>query len=94
MSCCGRRREALRKPEVRWARGASAAPSPPGSAGLASAAAGARVEVRFTGRGPFLVAGPASREVYRFSAETPRGLVDARDVAGLLRTGLFAAAER
>ncbi len=92
MSCCGRRREALRKPQVRWARAPSQTTSPSGAA-LPGADA-PRVEVRFVGRGGYLVAGPATREIYRFSAQAPRAFVDARDLPDLLRTGLFEVAER
>jgi len=43
----------------------------------------------FKGIGKYLVTGPHSREVYSFSADEPEQMVDARDAAVLIRSGLF-----
>jgi hypothetical protein len=43
----------------------------------------------FRGAGDYLVAGPHSKEVYHFSAKNPELLVDEKDAAALLMTGLF-----
>ncbi len=79
MSCCGGKREALaqRRPYV-----VTASPTP-------VAVTRPRTPVLFKGIGKYLVTGPHSREVYSFSADEPKQLVDARDAAVLIRSGLF-----
>jgi len=79
MSCCGKRREALRQARAfQPTRLPTPAPVP-----------GPRAALLFTGRGAYLVAGPASKEVYHVSAGRPELAVDPRDVTALVGSGLF-----
>jgi hypothetical protein len=78
MSCCGKKREAM---QLR--RTVSVTPRP------ASPPTRPRTPLVFHGIGSYLVTGPHSREVYRFSSRQPEQSVDARDAEALLRTGLF-----
>jgi hypothetical protein len=77
---------------------ASAAPSAPraspaaggGIARLADAPAPrASVVVRYLGAAPIVVRGAVTGRAYSFAAGRPIQPVDARDVAGLLKKGLF-----
>lgn len=81
MSCCGKKRE-----EIRKRRTTSVIPNP-----APAPATVARTPVSFMGTGAYLVAGASSRQVYSFSSKEPEQLVDAKDVSTLLRTGLFQA---
>jgi hypothetical protein len=82
MSCCGKKRQ-----ELQQRRPMFVAPNP----APAAPAGGARRAVVFTGNGVYLVSGPHSREVYRFSSAEPMQMVDAKDAAALIRGSLFQA---
>jgi len=79
MSCCGKKREAMQQ-----RRTMSVIPKPGPMASTP-----ARRPVVFRGAGDYLVAGPHSKKVYHFSAKNPELLVDEKDAAALLMTGLF-----
>lgn len=89
MMCCGQGRTALRasqaaqpKPLPRFhvtasaARAAVSAPRPV-------------VSVRYLGAAPIVVRGAISGYAYRFAVGSAVQSVDARDVDGLLRKGIF-----
>ncbi len=79
MSCCGKKREAVvqRKPMTVLPR--TDVPT----------AATPRTLMEFKGRPPYLVQGRMTREVYHFTLNEPEQWVDARDAAGIMKTGLF-----
>lgn len=79
MSCCGGKRDALKRSFV--ARTAAPAAVPP--------ALPDGVRIRYLGATPILVRGPVSGLGYTFTSSQPVGVVDARDLAPLLRTQLF-----
>jgi hypothetical protein len=81
MSCCGKKRE-----EMQRHRQIYVTPNP-----APDAPAGPRTPVIFLGTGAYLVSGPHSREVYAFSSSEPEQLVDAKDAAALIGSGLFQA---
>lgn len=79
MSCCGKKRE-----QIAHARSFAIQPRPaPQSMGPA------RTTVVFKGVDSYLVTGPVSGTVYRFSSRAPEQSIDARDAAALIRTRLF-----
>jgi hypothetical protein len=80
MGCCGDKRKAA---TLRRTIAATPKPSP--------LQASTRVPLLFLGTGAYLVSGPRSRLVYRFSDDEPEQLVEARDAPALVRTGLFRA---
>lgn len=80
MGCCGDKRKA-----ATLRRGRAATPQP----GLPKAST--QVPLLFLGTGAYLVSGPHSRLVYRFSSDQPEQLVEERDAPALVRTGLFRA---
>jgi hypothetical protein len=84
MSCCGKKRE-----EMQLRRTMFVTPNPAPIPALR--ATSPRTEVVFLGDGAYLVSGPHSRQVYRFSSTEPVQMVDARDAAGLICSGLFQA---
>lgn len=47
------------------------------------------VRVRFSGGLSVSVRGPVTERIYRFTYESPEQIVDARDVASIVKTGLF-----
>lgn len=90
MTCCGQGRAALR---------ASQATSP-GPAGTRPVAAGgghafipvspkAVAPVRYLGAAPIVVRGAVTGHAYRFAANRAVQPVDVRDLAGLLKKGIF-----
>lgn len=90
MTCCGQGRTALRASQA-------AAPKPSG-ARLAAARSGhafiaalpnAVALVRYLGAAPIVVRGAVSGRAYQFSTGRTVQPVDARDVAGLLKKGIF-----
>jgi hypothetical protein len=81
MSCCGKKRE-----ELQHRRTIFVTPNP-----TPEAPASPRTAVVFTGEGAYLVSGQHSREVYQFSSAEPVQMVDAKDAAALIRSGLFQA---
>jgi hypothetical protein len=84
MSCCGKKRDAIQQ-QLRRTPTVSSRPAAPSSTHRMA-------PVVFKGTGAYLVAGPYTREVYHFSAQSPEQWVDANDAEGLIRTGLFEAA--
>ncbi len=78
MGCCGDKRKAA---TLRRTLAATPKPAPP--------QASTRVPLLFLGTGAYLVSGPRSRLVYRFSDDEPEQLVEDRDAPALVRTGLF-----
>lgn len=88
MGCCGNKRAAIgpaSQPRSRVSRAAEQARTP------AAAIPPSRVAVRYTGSQRIRVRGTATGSVYHCSASSRKLSVDARDVAALLRTGLFTA---
>lgn len=91
MTCCGQGRTALRASQ------AASQPRPPvafrvaAGAGHAAVAPPARpaVPVRYLGASPIVVRGAVSGRAYRFAIGSSVQPVDHRDVAGLLRKGIF-----
>jgi hypothetical protein len=81
MSCCGKKREELQRRRTMFVT-----PNP-----VPVAPEGPRTAVIFTGEGAYLVSGPQTREVYQFSSAEPVQMVDAKDAAVLIRSGLFRA---
>jgi hypothetical protein len=79
MSCCGNKRAAA----VRRGRPRRAANRAPTAVGTEP------TRVVFRGTGAYLVTGPHSGHVYRFSSDQPVNLEDPMDLPGLVRTGLF-----
>ena len=84
MSCCGQGRMALRSSQVGAAPLGAGAVQPAGGA-MARAVA----PMRYLGAAPVVVRGAITGAAYPFSAARPVQSVDARDVAGLLRRGIF-----
>lgn len=83
MSCCSGRREALSRPPT--FRAAPAVPLP--------ASTGAQdLTLHYIGRTDLALRGPSSGRIYHVGPEARRIHADTRDVAALLRTGLFSAA--
>ena len=89
MSCCGQGRAALRASQAiqtpqttRVAAGGSARV-------VAAAALRANVPIRYLGGAPIVVRGTVTGRAYQFAAGRAVQPVDARDVAGLLKKGIF-----
>lgn len=82
MSCCGQGRMALK-----------ASPSgvlPTGVTPMAGSSMGrAATPMRYLGAAPVVVRGAFTGAAYPFSATRAVQMVDARDVAGLLKRGIF-----
>jgi hypothetical protein len=78
MSCCGKKRDAMRRP-------IPSVTAPPAS----SAREGAEVLLHYKGGSSILVRGARSSKTYFFASDKPEQKVSAGDVDGLLRTGLF-----
>ena len=89
MSCCGQGRAALRASQ------AIQTPKTPrvAGAGIArvagDAALRAKVPICYLGAAPIVVRGPVTGRAYQFAAGRAVQPVDARDVAGLLKKGIF-----
>ncbi len=83
MSCCGKKREAMVQRRAMTVFPKTDVP----------AAATPRTLMEFKGRPPYLVQGRTTREVYHFTLKEPEQWVDARDAAGLMKTGLFTTKE-
>lgn len=79
MSCCGGKRDALKRSFAARTAAPAAVPPPPPDG----------VRIRYLGATPILVRGPVSGLGYRFTRSDPVSVVDARDLAPLLRTQLF-----
>jgi len=85
MSCCGQGRMALKASQAGAAPTAGAGAARPGGSAMARAPA----RMRYLGVAPIVVHGAITGAAYPFSAARPVQWVDARDVAGLLRQGIF-----
>ncbi len=89
MSCCGQGRMALRASQ------AIQTPRTPRAAGggiprvAGDAALRAKVPIRYLGATPIMVRGAVSGHAYPFALGRAVQPVDARDVAGLLKKGIF-----
>jgi len=89
MSCCGQGRAALRPSR------AIQTPKAPRIAGngiarvAADAALRANLPIRYLGAAPIVVRGLVTGRAYQFAAGRAIQPVDARDVAGLLKKGIF-----
>ena len=81
MSCCGKKREEIQRRRTMFV---TPNPAPVARAGL-------RTAVVFKGKGAYLASGAHSRELYQFSSTEPVQMVDAKDAAALIRSGLFQA---
>jgi hypothetical protein len=79
MSCCGKKREAMRR-----GRTARVVIAPPATLPEPSS-----TPIVFGGTGSYLITGQHSRQVYHFSQDRREQSVDPKDVAALVRTGLF-----
>ena len=84
MGCCGNKRAAAGA-ALRRRDGDTA----PRRAAPVSAARLADVSVRYLGARPVRVRGAATGRAYHASPANPSLAIDARDVAALVRTGLF-----
>ncbi len=97
MACCGQKRAALKNDPLATLPRPSPLPMPATARPPLHGAAAApeaqpwhpSVVLRYTETSPILVRGPVSGRQYPFSAMKPSQPVDARDVAGLVRTGFF-----
>lgn len=95
MSCCGQGRMALRASQAAAMPTTPAAPGAPRTAGEGIARAADRavlrasVPMRYLGAAPIVARGAVTGRAYPFAAGRPVQPVDARDVAGLLRMGIF-----
>jgi len=84
MSCCGQGRMALKASQ------SGVAPMGSGQAQLAGGPmVRATTPMRYLGTSPIVVRGAISGGAYPFSPARPVQMVDARDVAGLLKRGMF-----
>jgi hypothetical protein len=84
MPCCGQQRAALRTSGSRRRLGAMGpAPSPVPQDGA--------VQLAYLANAAIRVRGGSTHRTYEFSADAPVQQVAARDVEGLLRSGLFRA---
>lgn len=90
MTCCGQGRAALRASQA-------ASPKPPGARAAATGNGHAFVAappkaaalVRYLGAAPIVVRGAVTGHAYQFASGRAVQSVDARDVAGLLKKGIF-----
>lgn len=89
MSCCGQGRMALRASQ------AIQTPKTPRAAGggiarvAGDAALRPKVPIRYLGAAPIVVRGAVSGHAYSFAAGRSVLPVDTRDLAGLLKKGIF-----
>jgi hypothetical protein len=81
MSCCGKKREAMRQRRV-----TPILVAPPQAQ---HAPAPSSTPIVFRGTGAYLITGQHSRYVYHFSQDQREQRVDAKDVAAMVQTGLF-----
>jgi len=91
MGCCGQKRAAASVALRRRDRSAAPQRAAPRVASASALAAGrpADVPLRYLGVRAVRVRGSASGRVYHASSTRPSITIDARDVAALIRTGLF-----
>ena len=96
MVCCGKRRSTLStqptsaRPSVGMTdRLARAAGTDARMAAPKGGAANAAVTIRYVKTGSIVVRGVATGRRYTFSAQNTVQVVDQKDVAAMLRTGLF-----
>jgi hypothetical protein len=79
MSCCGQKREQIRQQRTVYVQ-----PAPAPDASIPDL-----TSVVFMGFGSYLVTGPYSGDVYRFSQAAPEQRIDSRDAEALLGTRFF-----
>jgi hypothetical protein len=79
MSCCGQKREQIRQQRTVYVQ-----PAPAPEAPVLDL-----TPVVFKGVGSYLVTGPYSGNVYRFSQAAPEQRIDSRDAEALLRSRFF-----
>ena len=87
MPCCGQQRAAIRTSGSRRRLGAMGGPAP----SPAPAPQDGAVQLAYLANAAIRVRGGSTRKTYEFSADAPIQQVAARDVEGLLRSGLFRA---
>lgn len=90
MTCCGQGRANLRASQA-TPKSAAARPAAGTGFGRAIVAAAQKpvAMVRYIGAAPIVVRGAASGRTYQFAAARSVQPVDARDIAGLLKKGIF-----
>jgi len=86
MSCCGKKREAL-KQSITIAQERPIRPSPPlvGNTELSSGDSTVGRQFHNAGRADLSIRGPVSGRIYHFSAKGATVLVDERDIPYLIR---------
>ena len=90
MTCCGQGRAALRVSQAPPPKSPGARPAATGSARTFVAAPSKSLAlVRYLGAAPIVALGTVTGHAYRFAIGNPVQSVDARDVAGLLKKGIF-----
>lgn len=91
MTCCGQGRATLRASQTTTPKLPGARPAAAAGFGRAIVAATQKpvAMVRYIGAAPIVVRGAASGRTYQFTAGRSVQPVDARDVAGLLKKGIF-----
>lgn len=91
MTCCGQGRANLRASQAATPKLPGVRPPAVTGFGRAIVAAAQKpvAMVRYIGAAPIVVRGAASGRTYQFAAARSVQPVDARDVAGLLKKGIF-----
>lgn len=86
MGCCGQNRAALSR---QFATRSNTTPSAIGGSEPTPAIVSPPVRLHYMQASAILVRGPVTGRIYQFSAAQPDSNVDSRDVAALVRSGLF-----
>jgi len=90
MTCCGQGRMALKASQSPPPKSPGARPAATGSArAFMAAPSTSPALVRYLGAAPIVARGAVTGRAYRFAIGNPVQSVDARDVAGLLKKGIF-----
>jgi hypothetical protein len=91
MTCCGQGRANLRTSQAAIPKSPGARPAAVVGFGRAIVAAAQKpvAMVRYIGAAPIVVHGAVSGRTYQFTAARSVQPVDARDIAGLLKKGIF-----
>ena len=87
MSCCGQGRMALKTSQA--ATATAPARTWPGVQARAIPPPRAGVPLRYLGAAPIVVRGPVTGATYSFAGSRNTQPVDARDLPGLLKKGIF-----